>query len=172
MLSGIERGSHGRGTGASLAGRNRASAPRRPLHPPGPTGLAEFHSGATQERLGTSSLNSCTHFASSSGLEIVNPVTLPPGRAKLTTGPPPHLAEWLQCWPPRLPWLAEGSCRTTAVASRLPFLPHALWGNQRGQSRALAEMLCRTIGTARRVRPASGTETVSGPETVAAEVVL
>src|SRR6478735_5876810 len=43
---------------------------------------------ATPEIHGATSFSSCTRLPSRSGPETVNPVTLPPGRAKLATSPP------------------------------------------------------------------------------------
>src|SRR5262245_49186943 len=45
------------------------------------------HNPATRESVGTTSLNNCRRLAVSSGARNANPVTFPPGRARLDTSP-------------------------------------------------------------------------------------
>ena len=52
-------------------------------------GFAEFSRIPTSVRSGRVSLSSSSRFAASSGLKNVNPVTFPPGRARLDTIPDP-----------------------------------------------------------------------------------
>ena len=75
-------------------------------------GFAKFNRIPTSVRPGRVSLSSSSRFAASSGVKNVNPVTFPPGRARLDTIPDPKASPTtamtigivvVAAWRPELP---------------------------------------------------------------------